>query len=658
MPLKTLIDGYTLFVTSGPNELGGEGGLFHRDTRYLSTLEVDIDGAALTPIGETLDASNAKTVTLSTVGSAVNEIQERTVAKHTELVVCRRQAVSEGAGYAETISVHNHAATQRTVDLRVRFDADFADLFEVRGLRSGIDRDIATAVREDAVTMTYRYETADGEPTDVRSTVRFGRTPAALSPTEAVFSVEIGPQGRFDLPLSVALDGATLDPESPPERPSAVSLPAAETGTAAYDAVFERAAADLTALTTETEHGPVPLAGTPWFATPFGRDAILAAHQTLAVAPTLAEGTLRYFAAHRGRDDVPEREEGPGKVFHERRHGELATRDRIPHAPYYGTVDATPLWVTLLDELSRWRGDDALVTELAPALADALEWVYRTSRGTEDDPFVYYTNGEGILDHKAWKDTADSIRFADGDTAEGRIAVAEVQGYAARALDRGAALLDRIDADVEPHTDPTAYAERGREIEAAFDEEFWLPDRSFYGLAKLGDGRVVDAVTSNVGHCLWTETIPESRADDVVETLVDGPLSSGWGLRTMSPEDAGYSPVSYHAGGVWPHDTSLVALGLSEYGYADAAESLASDVLDAATYFEHDRLPELYCGFDAARDPIEYPAACTPQAWAAGAPFAFLRAAVRPVPTDDGVRIRRRPELFADGAVDAIRDQW
>jgi len=165
-------------------------------------------------------------------------------------------------------------------------------------------------------------------------------------------------------------------------------------------------------------------------------------------------------------------------------------------------------------------------------------------------------------------------------------------------------------------------------------------------------------VTSNVGHYLWTETIPESRAEDVVETLVDGPLSSGWGLRTMSPEDAGYSPISYHAGGVWPHDTSLVALGLSEYGYADAAESLASDVLDAATYFEHDRLPELYCGFDAARDPIEYPAACTPQAWAAGAPFAFLRAAVRPVPTDDGVRIQRRSELFADGAVDAIRDQW
>ena len=422
--------------------------------------------------------------------------------------------------------------------------------------------------------------------------------------------------------------------------------------------VFERAAADLTALTTETEHGPVPLAGTPWFATPFGRDATLAAHQTLAVAPTLAAGTLRYFAAHRGRGDVPEREEEPGKVFHERRHDELATRDRIPHTPYYGTVDATPLWVTLLDEFSRWRGDDALATELAPALADALEWIYRTSRETEDDPFVYYTNGEGVLDHKAWKDTADSIRFADGDIAERRIAVAEVQGYAARALDHGAALLDRIDADIEPHTDPTAYAERGREIEATFDEEFWLPDRSFYGLAKLGDGRIVDAVTSNVGHCLWTETIPESRAEDVVETLVDGPLSSGWGLRTMSPEDAGYSPISYHAGGVWPHDTSLVALGLSEYGYADAAESLASDVLDAATYFEHDRLPELYCGFDAARDPIEYPAACTPQAWAAGAPFAFLRAAFRPVPTDDGVRIRRRPELFADGAVDAIRDQW
>ncbi|NHN46448.1 hypothetical protein G9464_02375 [Halostella sp. JP-L12] len=658
MPLETLIDGYTLFVTAGPDELGSEGGLFHRDTRYLSTLDVDVGGAELTPVGETLNASNARTITLSTVGSAVNEIQEQKVAKHTELVVSRHQSVHEDAGYVETVSVHNHTATQQTVDLHVRFDADFADLFEVRGLRSGIDRTITTEVGDDAVTMSYSYEAADGRPVDVCSSVRFGSTPTELSPTEAVFTVDVGPQGRFDLPLAVTINGATIGLESPPERPPAVSLPTPETGATDYDAVFERAAADLTALTTETEYGPVPLAGTPWFATPFGRDALLTAHQTLAVAPRLAEGTLRYFAAHRGRDDVPEREEGPGKVFHERRHGELATRNQIPHTPYYGTVDATPLWVTLLDQLTRWRGDDALATELADALADALEWIYQASSDTGDDPFIYYANGSGVLDHKAWKDTADSIRYADGRIAEGRIAVAEVQGYAARALERGATLLDRLETGSEPHTAPATYAERGREIKAAFNEEFWLPDRAFYGLAKVGDGSIVDAVTSNVGHCLWTETIPESRADDVTETLVDGPLSSGWGLRTMSPDDAGYSPISYHAGGVWPHDTSLVALGLSKYGYAEAAETLAGDILDAATYFEHDRLPELYCGFDATRDPIEYPAACTPQAWAAGAPFAFLQAAFRPVPTEDGVRVRRWPELFADGAVDAIREQW
>lgn len=650
MPPTTLVDGYSYFVTEQPNQLGPKGGLFYKDTRYLSQLEITVADTAITPIGETLDAPNSRTVTLAPVGPHVNEIKDQHVPKHTDLVVTRDQSVHEGKGYAETITVHNHTKSPRTIEVHLTFETDFADLFEVRGLQSNIDRDISTNVDTQAVTKQYQYESTEGDVVDRQSTVRFGITPDTLDRRTATFSSQIPPQGQFELPLAVELDTARLDATTPTERRPPIRVPSVKTGTDTYDAVFERTAADLEALTTDTEHGPVPLAGAPWFGTPFGRDAILTAHQTLTVTPALAEGTLRYFAAHQGTKNDPHREEEPGKMFHEIRHGELADRDRIPHTPYFGTMDATALWVMLLAATCRWY-DVGLAEDLADPLGDALDWIVQSSKATADDPFLYYQTETGALTHRAWKDTADSVRFTDGTVADGALAVAEIQGYAAAALQEGATLLERIDTTTDTAFIPEFYRTRGRAIERAFDEEFWLPERSFYGLAKDEKGQIVDAVTSNIGHCLWTGTIPDSRADDVVETLVEGPLSSGWGLRTMSPADMGYSPVSYHAGGVWPHDTSLVALGLARYGYNEQAEQLARNVLDAAGYFEHCRLPELYCGFAADQAPVVYPAACTPQAWAAGAPYAFLRAAMQVEPTDEGVAARRTSTLFDDSAV-------
>lgn len=653
MPPETLIDGYSFFVSERPSEVGPDGGLFHQDTRYLSELEVSVGNANLVPIGETLDSPNSRKTTLADAGTAVNEIQEQKVAKHTELVLTREQSVHEGVGYAETITVHNHAAFSRTVTVRVAFETDFADLFEVRGMQSDIERTIETTVGTETVTKRYQYEPTVGETVAERSTVRFETDPDTLEEDTATFTANVPPQGTFEIPLAVEIDTGSLDANTPTERSPPVTLPTVKTGTDAYDAVFDRAASDLSALTTETEYGPVPLAGTPWFATPFGRDAILTAHQTLSVAPALANGTLRYFAAHQGRKTDPDREEEAGKMFHEIRQGQLADQRLIPHTPYYGTIDATPLWVMLLAETCRWYGTE-LAAQLADSLGDALDWITRTSEATTDDPFLYYRTETSVLNHKAWKDTADSVRFADGTVADGSLAVAEVQGYAAAALRGGADLLEHIDTDVDTASSPESYRDRAEAIEQAFDEEFWLPERSFYGLAKDGEGNIVDAVTSNVGHCLWTGTIPEHRADDVVDTLVNGPLSSGLGLRTMSPADRGYSPVSYHAGGVWPHDTSLIALGLARYGYDEATEELARGVLEAASHFEHCRLPELYCGFGTDSNPVVYPAACTPQAWAAGAPFAFLQAAFHPTPTADGVDTRRSSALFDESAADVF----
>lgn len=673
MPPETLIDGFTFLVTTDAESLGSEGGLYHRDTRYLSGLTIEVQDADVAPVGETIHKSNEQTRTLATAGPIVNEINEQNVAKHTNLVVTRNQSVHENAGYAETLSVANYRSRDRPIEIHVGFETDFADLFEVRGLRSGIERDIEATVGDQQVEMSYGYETTDGSPVERQTTIRFGIPPEQLTSTKATFLTEVDANDTVEIPFTVAIAerrgdesrpgeqvGLSQDPRpSLPTRAPPIDLPTVEVG-GVYESVFERARTDLTALTTQTDQGPVALAGTPWFATPFGRDAILTAHQTLAVAPELAEGTLRYFAAHQGSRRDASREEMPGKIFHEIRHGELADRELVPHTPYFGTADATALWVTLLAETCRWRGEDSLAVELAQSLVDALDWLMRASESTAEDPFIYYSTESGVLDHKAWKDTADSVRFADGEIADGPLAIAEVQGYAASALSRGAAILDRIPASPELDCERTVdhYHQRAESIETAFDQEFWLPERSFYALAKDGRGRIVDAVTSNIGHCLWTEIIPDHRVESVVETLVDGPLNSGWGLRTMSPNDAGYSPVSYHAGGVWPHDTSLAALGLARYGQGAAAEKLGGAVLDAAKHFTHCRLPELYCGFGSDRDPVEYPAACTPQAWAAGAPFAVLRAAFRPAPTDEGVQPQRASSLFPETVGAVFEQVW
>lgn len=648
MPPTTLVDGRTYLVIPADATSGfanaDVGGLYHRDTRHLSALRLELADRDLVRIGETLERPFARTETFAPASSAVNRISERNVPKHTHLTVTRERQVCEDVGYVETVSVANHSPESRTVELAVSFDVDFADLFEVRGLASDIDREIATVVDDSIVRRQYTFE-CDGSGETYGTTMSFASEPQSLSEDRASFALEIGPGRTETISFTASLGEDPVTPGETSPRTPPIELPVITPEDDRLADVFRQAAADLAALTTETEHGPVPLAGTPWFVTPFGRDGMITALQVLPFTPALAEGTLRYFAANRGRESDRTREEAPGKVFHEIRHGELAAREEIPHTPYYGTIDATALWVLLLAETCEWRGSHELATDLGAALVAALDWICRTSDEGPDDPFLYY-DAAGDLSHKAWKDTADSIRFADGTPAEPPLAVAEVQGYAEAALRRGAKLLSRIDADV----DHEPYADHAREIRRRFDAEFWLPEQSYYAVAKNGDGRIVDSVTSNVGHCLWTETIPAERADDVIATLLDDSLAGGWGLRTLDADNPGYSPVSYHAGGVWPHDTSLVALGLAKYGRGDAAERLGRQVLSASTTFRNERLPELYCAFDRDRDPAAYPAACVPQAWAAGAPYAFLRAAFDLRPTDDGTATTgRSPDLFDAG---------
>ncbi len=680
MPLDALVDGYTCYVTETDGSLGDTGGLFHRDTRFLSSRSIEVEGVELEYLGaerRTAASRIRRWATESPVVSEmhdVDQIHDADGPGHTSLVVESAAAVSEGTGLVERTTVRNHGPRRFSGTLLFEFDADFADIFEVRGVGSGVSREPITAVEEDvpAVSYRYEYETAAGETAAVATTVAFDRPPEPLEVGSASFTLDIAPQGtatvayavrpavdagndvpshgREDGPTGPGTDSASGTPmESTAEDwpasadartilnrgPTApVALPAPETGSERHDRTLSVAAQDLTALTSATDHGPIPLAGVPWYATVFGRDSLLTAYQVLPVAPSMATGTLGYLAARQGTASDPHTEEEPGKMFHEMRQGELARRELVPFTPYYGTVDATPLWVVLLDEAHRWTVDDALVTDFADNLDRALGWISDAVDRIGDDPFCYYAvDNPAGLDNKAWKDSDRCVQFADGSAATPPIASVEVQGYVHDAYRRAARLYREVLDDPDRARELT---ERADHLAARFDEAYWLPERSFYAAALDGDGRPVDTDTSNVGQALWGGIVPERRVDAVVDRLFSADLYSGWGVRTLSADAAGYSPVSYHEGSVWPHDNSFVTLGLARYGRYDAAERLGRAVFDAASNLPENRLPEVVCGFDASTRPTTYPASCEPQAWAAGAPYAIVRAVFGASPGENG----------------------
>jgi glycogen debranching enzyme len=692
MSRDALVQGYTLFVGDPGSvgvDAGDDGGLYHRDTRHLSELSTTIDGVELDVIGRDLTDAGTRTVVATDGNAAVNRVDEHS-EKRSDLVVETAQTVTDDTGLTQSTTVTNHSAVPFAGSLAVGFDVDFADVFEVRGYASRLERDPDVSVGDSTVTYTYDHGTVDGETVTRRTVVEFESDPARIASGEATFELDLASQERTTVEFRVRPEvsvgaapadgggtltqGASAQADDLPANRSAtddrpatpsIDLPAVETGDPDYDRVFARAGQDLAALTGFTEHGPVPLAGAPWFATVFGRDSLIAAYQALPVAPSLARGTLRYLAAHQGTTVDDAREEEPGKMFHEIRDGELALRGRVPHSPYYGSVDATPLWVLVLRELHRWTGDDEVVADLEGALDAALSWIDRARAQYGDDPFLYYEESPtmGLL-HKAWRDTPGSVQFPDGETADPPIASVEVQGYVYRALRDAADLYETV---LDRRTRARDLREEADRFADAFDDAYWLPDAGYYGVALDGDGTVVPTLTSNVGHCLWAGVVPEDRAKAVARTLQSEELFSGWGLRTMSTETAGYSPISYHLGSVWPHDTSLTALGLARYGFHDDADRLTRAVMDACTHFPEYRIPELFCGFADDLEPKPYASSCVPQAWSAGAPYAFLRAtfAVEPESAGDGgevgtdgVHVGNDDAVLDASALDPLRQRW
>ena len=610
------------------NDLGL--GFYRQDTRYLSVFELRLNGRVPILLNHSVD--RAYVATFQLVNPTLANPDGSPIPRQS-LSLRRTRFVHNGSLH-ERIGLQNCNVGPVRVELELRFDADYLDIFTVRGYHSTV----VGAPRPARLTETglmFAYDGADGMLR--RTEVVFDPKPR-LATGVASFEVELEPKQTFVVMVDVLpiageeypeldfqFDASLTDLERTYERWNAASTSYRSDNEVLDNGLVWRSLEDLRILCDQTPSGLYPTAGTPWYAVPFGRDALITSFQCLALNPDLAYGTLRYLAEHQGTKVDPYREEEPGKILHEIRFGELARLKEIPHTPYYGTVDATPLFLVLLVELLDWTGDVDLCSELLPNVFAALEWIDRYG-DLDEDGLVEYTQHSTLgVRNQGWKDSNNSLTAADGTLAPLPAALVEVQGYVFHAKSGLARLFSRLGR----HEFADKLRREAEVLRSRFDELFWVADRDFYAQALDRDKNQVQAVSSNPGHCLWSGILPSERAGQVVARLVAPDMFSGWGVRTLSSQERSYNPMSYHNGSIWPHDNSIIAAGMRRYGFRREAELVARSVLEATMRFTDDRVPELFCGF--ARDrrfnsgPGQYLVNCSPQAWGAGALFHFLQ---------------------------------
>jgi glycogen debranching enzyme len=632
--LFSVVDGATFIVGDASGDLvGGPGsmhGFFHDDTRFLSRWQLTLDGEPLESLAIADDDYFALDFFLTRARSSARETPTLAVARH--------RVVRDG--WIEELEIANHGREPVTFELALEAESDFADLFELgedevrlRAVTREVrGHELLLVYRRGALTRTARIRASSGCDVGEHG---FSAQVTLAPGEERRLAFEITP-GERQAGGSFAAKRAELRGEL---ETWLAAAPVLECDWEPLTRTYRQSLADLAALRLPLDGQCVPAAGLPWFMTLFGRDSLIASYQALPVRPELARSTLLALAARQADRHDDFRESQPGKILHELRHGELTLLGERPHSPYFGTVDATPLFLVLLDEYERWSGDAELVRVLEPNARGALAWI--DEHGDLDgDGYVEYRGSKEDtgLANQCWKDSPDSILFADGSAAEPPIACCEVQGYVFDAKRRCARLATEIWGDPEL---AGGLEEEAAALQRRFEADFWLEERGYYALALDGHKRAVDSLTSNVGHLLWSGIVPTERAARLAELLLDDEaLFSGWGVRTMARHDAGYNPLAYHNGSVWPHDNSLIAAGLARYGHRAEAARIAVAMLEAAEHFEG-RLPELFAGHPRALTgvPIPYPAASRPQAWATGAPLLLLRTLLGMEPVDEGLAV-------------------
>jgi glycogen debranching enzyme len=636
-----ILDGNTFVVTDGSGDIEASPtdttGLFSFDTRFLSKWVLTINGQRLNPLSvDNLQYFETRFFLIPGTG---------TVYVDAKLLVIRQRAV--GNGFHEELTILNHDENPVELTVRIEADSDFADLFEVKDAVAKKGK-YYHRVEDGRLILGYARESYTRE-TRVSSSVS-----GQVDENGLTFTVCVNPdtmwRADLDVVTSLVSWGQRLDrPKYGRGRRQArpnmqLSLhdwienaPVLECDWEPLKVTYRRSLIDLAALRFSpfiAGGQSLPAAGLPWFMTMFGRDSIFTSLQALPFVPELAATTLRVLGAWQGTRIDNFREEEPGRILHEMRYGETAAFEEQPHSPYYGTADATQLFLVLLDEYERWTGDAKLVRELEFEARAAVDWI-NTYADLMNNGYVAYQrrNETTGLPNQCWKDSPDSISYRDGRLPGFPRPTCELQGYAYDAKVRVARLARMVWKD-------PAYAEamerQAADLKRRFNRDYWIKDGEYYAISLDTDGSQVDSLTSNIGHLLWSGIVDTSKARAVAGHLLGPKLFSGWGVRTLAEGEKRFNPIGYHVGTVWPFDNSIIAWGLRRYGFKDEAARIAAGILDAADFFDG-RLPEAFGGYQRSftNYPIEYPTACSPQAWSTGTPLLLLRIMLGLSPIDD-----------------------
>ena len=628
----TLIDGKTFSATSVSGDIYPPGspdvGFFHDDTRFLSHLELRIDGHRTVVLSSTTEKTFASRIELTTGNITLRDsfdLPENTVH-------IRREQLLASEILFDRMSFENFNLTPVDFTVELLVDADFVDVFQVRGVaRQQHGQFYKPVVTKDSIAFYYRG--LDGvmretllklspQPKEMRDgIIRWELNLQPLKRVEIELSVTPYVEGRRSRAQVYEMDHHLRQRRTNFSRWESSST-SFETDNDVLDALLKTAIGDFHALQIPDGEQHIIAAGIPWFATIFGRDSIIAAYQSLALNPQLATDTLRVLSRYQGKEYNDWRDEEPGKILHEYRHGEMTRDGEMPFGPYYGSVDATPLFLILLAETFNWTADEQLVEELLPNAYAALEWIDKYG-DLDDDGFVEYQrrSSKGLI-NQGWKDSWDANMHRDGTVAKPPVALCEVQGYVYDAKYRMSSLL-RTFGDMKT---AEKLKRDAAELARRFDRAFWVPSRGFYAMALDAQKKPLEVISSNPGHLLFTRIINRERARLVANRLMRDDMFSGWGWRTMSQEERIFNPLSYHRGSVWPHDNSIIAYGMAINDMREGALRILTSLYQAATTFRDYRLPELFCGvqrreYDA---PVHYPVSCSPQSWASGAMFLIL----------------------------------
>ncbi|WP_140723945.1 amylo-alpha-1,6-glucosidase [Pseudomonas sp. Hp2] len=620
--------GDSFLVCDGRGDIvdGEADGLYRDGTRVLSRLRLRLGGTEPSLLSAGVSQDNVfLTVHLTNRplpplgGSAAEE----------GVIHVERARFLWGERLYERIACRNHGQMPLRFGLALEFGADFRDMFEVRGVqRTGRGQHQPAQLHAQGVVLAYLG--LDGQQR--RLSLDFSQPPRRLSDQRAEFELELAPDADHVLYLEAGAEAQR--PDCARFRQAAARARRAmrarrrvgarpRSSNRLFNAWLERSRADIALLTSDLPTGPYPYAGIPWFSTPFGRDAVVTALQTLWLDPSLARGVLAYLARHQAQETSSFRDAAPGKILHEARKGEMAALAELPFGRYYGGVDTTPLFLVLAGAYHARTADTGFIEDLWPSLVAAAGWIERSCRADRDGLLAYHRGEPGGLLNQGWKDSGDAIFHADGRIPPGPIALVEVQGYACAGLQALAELAQLRGREA----DAAHWRRQARALRERTEQVFWDPGLDFYAIARDGEGRRCRVKASNAGHLLFAGVAAPERGRAVAMQLAGRAFDGGWGVRTLAIGQARYNPMSYHNGSVWPHDVALCAAGLARYGEREAAVRLLEEMFDAAVHFDM-RLPELFCGFPRlpGQPPIAYPVACLPQAWAAGSVFMLLQA--------------------------------